>query len=454
MVRTVPQHSSGHATMDDYNRSWLHSQSQLTTYGHTRTYQPLGIAEHLQTASATRLRSLHMLIQALYARIPPSVDVTQTTHFEQIVHEYQLKRADYWLQLPPPPIASALLAAPKLTIWILYLGAKLIQAIDGNMHSRVISKCIDWVDKLEPELGCEYRNNMSPNGLTGWLSALLPLVFLKFTTIGCSSGYFVLQKALPVFLQLAAIDSELHIEHPHGNLVISFPRTLGAPECAIQWFVVYDTIASMLLGIPPLVEYGYDNECKQVSPSHSFEWLHGIPSALIGVISQVNSWRAGSRVTPLDDWQKLETCALGWQSQLAAEDEAGYNLTVKLAIQEGWRHVTLIYIYMAMCGVSSHDTRVQESIEQIIRLGKAVDNLPIGVHILPHCVVVGLVAKYEKHRSIVHKKLLSFKGTQVWLFQGSEFGRVLEHLWYGVGAGGAPVTWDDYVQSRRAVVPI
>ncbi|CUA68593.1 hypothetical protein RSOLAG22IIIB_07967 [Rhizoctonia solani] len=453
MTRSVPWNGDDQTT-DDYNRSWPHSQSRLIAYGHKRTCQPLDAAEHLQTTSGTQADSLHMLIQALHAHIPPSVDTTQAMraqHFEQMIHQYHLKQADYWLGFPPRSI-SALLAAPKSTIWALYLSAWLFQAVDGNMDSTMVSRYIKWLDKLEQEFGCACRINSSLGNVVSWLNTQLTVVFIKFTTVGSSSGYLALQKALPAFLRLVADDSSLHVEHPGGDLVTSFPRTLGTPQYILQRFVLYDTIASLLLATSPLVEYGYEGECDPAS--HSLEWVHGIPVAFIGIISQVNSWRAGSRFASLADWQELEMRVLGWRSQPApTEGERCIDTRIKLAIQEGWRHVTLIYIYMGMCGVSSHDERVQESISEIIRLGDAMDNLPIGVHILPHCVIVGLAAKYEKHRAIIHKKLLSFKGNRVWLFHGLDFARILEHLWYGVGAGGAPITWDDYVQSRRAVVP-
>ncbi|CUA68594.1 hypothetical protein RSOLAG22IIIB_07968 [Rhizoctonia solani] len=434
MTRLTPRDKNNYAT-DYYNQSWPHDQSQLTTYRHARMRGSSHVTEHLQSESRGQVENVH-LIQALYASIPPSVDATlamRREHIELVAHEHHMKRLDYWLSPPPTPVINHMLAAPK-SIWIFYQGAMLASALDRNMESTML------------------LSNSSLEGAAGWLTTQLPIVFLKFTAIGCRSGYLALQNALPAFLRLVAIDSNLHIDNARGNLVTSLPRTLGVPQCDLQCFVMYDTIASLLLGTSPLVEYDYDGECDPAS--HALEWVHGIPVVLVEIISQVNSWRAGSRVT-LDDWQKLERRVLNWQSRLATAEGGLYvNTTVKLAIQEGWRHVTLIYIYMGMCGVSSHDERVQESISEIIRLGETVDNLPIGVHILPHCVIVGLAAKYEKHRAIVHKKLLSFKGSHVWLFHGLEFGRVLEHLWYGVGAGGAPVTWDDYVRSRNAVAPI
>jgi hypothetical protein len=156
----------------------------------------------------------------------------------------------------------------------------------------------------------------------------------------------MLRNALPKFLQLAAADTDLLAEQSNGNLVVSLSRALGASRYELRRFALYDTVSAFLLGVPTLAEYGYDGECD--SERNGFEWTHGIPVALLQVISQVTSWRAGSRVA-LDDWRTLERRAMTWKSpyavlsEVSAADSADRE---RAAVQEGWRHVTLIYIYM------------------------------------------------------------------------------------------------------------
>jgi hypothetical protein len=136
------------------------------------------------------------------------------------------------------------------------------------------------------------------------------------------------------------------MEYPDGSLVVSFTRALSSPKHELERFIIYDTATSFILGVPPLVEYGYNNDSRCVS--HGFEWIHGIPFALIEVISQINSWRAGSRAPPLDNWQILERYILAWQPQLTPSDgvESATGCVARLAVQESWRHVVLIYLYM------------------------------------------------------------------------------------------------------------
>lgn len=42
----------------------------------------------------------------------------------------------------------------------------------------------------------------------------------------------------------------------------------------------------------------------------------------------------------------------------------------------------------------------------------------------------------------------------VWVLRGADFALVLDHLWRGAGADGRPTTWDDYVNSRWAALPL
>ncbi|KAJ1305591.1 hypothetical protein OPQ81_000588 [Rhizoctonia solani] len=338
-----------------------------------------------------------------------------------------------------------------MAVRTMYLGAKLFQVL--SQDSTAARGCAGWIDDLERKASTDSHSNLPVNDTANYLMIRLELSFLKFATVDTASGYNLLRKALPMFFQLVATETDLYKEHPNGNLVVSFLRTLNSTPHEFQRFVIYDTISALILGVPPLVEYGYDGGCD--SSSYVFEWVHGIPLTLVEIVSQVNSWRAGSRV-PLDDWKTMESRVLAWSPPPAVPgDDPAENVSVaRSAVQESWRQVVLIYIYMGICGVSSHDSRVQASVHRIVQLGETVANLPIGIHVFAHCIVAGLAAKLEKHRVLIHKMLLSFTGTRAWLFRGPQFGEVLYHLWHGVGLGGGPVKWDDYVQSRCAVMPI
>ncbi|KAL5633771.1 hypothetical protein ACGC1H_005836 [Rhizoctonia solani] len=439
--------NDGNVTADsseDFDRLWSRGPSQVVMYSRLSTQQSCYAGQFCGMS------------------IPPSVDTTQMVredHFGRVMHEYDLQRSNYWFMSPPPMSRRPLLAQLKWSrgmVWTIYLEARLFQALNQNPRTpaSMIQGYIGWIDKLEQRFTTDSHGNTALRDVADRLMVQLELAFLNFIVVDTASGYHLLRKALPRFLQIVAANSNLYMELPNGNLVVSFPRTLSTPRFELRRFTLYDAITPFLLGVSPFVEYVYDGECD--SRSHGLEWIHGVPVLFLQVLSQVNSWRASSRVIQ-GNWEALERRVLAWHppSDVLTEDSATESVnTARVAVQEGWRHVVLIYIYMGMCGASSHDSRVQASVHRIVQLGETAVKLPIGLHLFSHCVVAGLAARLEKHRVFVHQMLISFKNTRVWLFQGPQFSQVLYHLWHGVGVGGEPVKWDDYVRSRCVVVPI
>ncbi|KAG8682831.1 hypothetical protein FRC09_016501, partial [Ceratobasidium sp. 395] len=67
---------------------------------------------------------------------------------------------------------------------------------------------------------------------------------------------------------------------------------------------------------------------------------------------------------------------------------------------------------------------------------------------------VGVSTQSEKHRGLVRKSLAGLSAVKIWILQGTEALSVLDHLWHGPGKGGSPVSWEDYVASRRAVLSV
>ncbi|KAJ1301117.1 hypothetical protein OPQ81_003530 [Rhizoctonia solani] len=458
-IRPFPDGYHTLDTLEDFNYAWPQNQNHSTSQRRSPSHNPPSAENSLATTSVKHPRDyMIQFMESLYSSIPPSVVSTQTigeTQFIHMINEYQLYRVSCWFMPPPPQVRGPMinrLKSSKMTIWAVYLGLKLFKALNQNPYDTATSGYIGWIDKVEQRITVASNENSSFKDIADRLMAQLELTFIGFVTVGISLGYSLLRRALPKFHRLVAANPNLVVEHLDGNLLVSFPRTLGVPEQELNLFILYDAATAFALGVPHLVEYDYDGECDPTS--HGHQCAHGAPIPLVEIISQVNSWRTGSK-TVLDNWRALESRALAWRAlPLPIEDDDASVNAGRLAVQESWRYVTLVYIYMGMCGCSSHDPRVQAAIAQIVRLEESVTDISISMHMLMHYVVVGLGARYEQQRSFIRERLLSFKGRRVWLFRGSEFSLVLDHLWNGVGAGGAPVTWDDYVRSRCAVLPI
>ncbi|CAE6407658.1 C6 transcription factor, putative [Rhizoctonia solani] len=379
---------------NDSDCSWP-QQDRSASYQTLSTHQSSKAENFLNMTSCTQpnIHYLTRAIEILCKSIPATVNATQMVRearFVCIIHEYQVQRARFRFMTPPVATRDSLIVRLNKSnrwIWTLLLAAKLLQSLSQDPCGTVRGH-LGWIDQFEKTVALDSSSASPLDDLPDRLSAQLELMYLTFLTVDIASGYIRLQKVLSNFLRLVATDPTLYIEHPNGNLVVSLPRTLSAPHNEFKRFLMSDNATALLLGVPPLVEYGYDGECDPVS--HAIEWIHGVPVIFSQAVAQVNSWRAGSRVVPLDDWQALERRVLAWQPRIVVLDgeDSGTGNVARLAVQESWRHAVLIYIYMGMCGVSSHDSRVQASTGQIVQLGETVGNLPIGIHMFPHCVIM------------------------------------------------------------------
>ncbi|KAF8705473.1 hypothetical protein RHS03_05702, partial [Rhizoctonia solani] len=423
---------SSTTTSEEFDRSWPQELNRLT-YSRVSARQPFRTRQ-LMDARSREDPGIDIMkaVEAFCQSIPPSVDARQHVreeHFARRLHEYCLLRTSYWF-MPPPLTALGSLSFDQIS----------------QACVPASTRYIAWIDIFEQKLTTDSRHNPSLSDVSERLMVHLELAFLKFAVADSVSGYALLKRALPRFLKIASMDSNSLMEDANGGLVISFSYALTGPLNELRRFATYDIIVTFLFGVPPLAEYGYNHEYGP--ETQGLEWSYGIPTALLEIVSQVNSWRYCSRVA-LDDWQTLEKQVLEWEPSYALLDEASSAdpaSVARNAVQEGWRY--------GICGASSYDPRVQASVHRIFELSESANNLQMDVHLVAHCVVVGVAARLERHRVAAYEKLRSFRYARACLFDGTDLSRALYHLWHGVGLGGAPVTWEDYVQSRRAVIPM
>ncbi|CAE6439277.1 unnamed protein product [Rhizoctonia solani] len=393
--------------------------------------------------------------------IPRGVDANKQmreSYLAFILREYETHRLNKFFR--PPSISVRNFLATRMQrshriLGFMYLGAKIFETLDGRPEEVGIQSCSHWVARYTnhvtnpDELANPYP---SAQEVEDKLSGLLELVFLTQIVLGTATGYACLRSALPHFLRLASNDSSLWAEECNGSLCISLPAALTYTQVEIRRFVFYDIMCSLLLGLPTLAEYDSTGFPMVPGADIPVEWVHGVPVEMIVNIVEVHNWRAQAKYV---DWATLEMRTLGWRwSRRDFQFGESAEMVCRVAIQEAWRHATLIYIYMGMCGSTSHDPRVKVSVRQIIQLMESVGDSYLDVHFSIPSVIAGIAARYEPHRTIIHRKLKTFNGMRLWTMRGRDFAKVLEYLWHGPAANGAAVGWDDYAQARRQVLPV
>ncbi|KAG9121811.1 hypothetical protein FRC07_002076, partial [Ceratobasidium sp. 392] len=128
-----------------------------------------------------------------------------------------------------------------------------------------------------------------------------------------------------------------------------------------------DTMCSMVYGLPQVVDY--DTSIPPLDTGiHPAEMVHGCPPELQLVLADINTRSAWKQIGPILDWHIVERKLQEWQPVMrGSAGEESWKLVARLAVQESWRHALLIYLYMAVCGATSNEARVETSVRQVFQ---------------------------------------------------------------------------------------
>ncbi|KDN42565.1 hypothetical protein RSAG8_06708, partial [Rhizoctonia solani AG-8 WAC10335] len=69
-------------------------------------------------------------------------------------------------------------------------------------------------------------------------------------------------------------------------------------------------------------------------------------------------------------------------------------------------------------------------------------------------LIASICTPSEKHRAELRNAFVKVEKGLPWLFRCMDYRAVVDHLWHGAAAGGKPVKWEDYIESRRATMSV
>ncbi|KAL5633972.1 hypothetical protein ACGC1H_005980 [Rhizoctonia solani] len=349
------------------------------------------------------------------------------------------------------------LQTSSITRRIKFISFKLYEAIAKGDDWRYRNIFTQWVNQFETELCSIWKSSVVPQAIQTRLLEAFEISYLKTMLLSNENSYPFLRWTAPTFLQTVYSDPTLWPPN-HNSTLIPMAHILSSARCELGNFIIMDTLYSMAYNHPQLIEY--DTAFTSLPDElYSCSWVHGCPTEFQLALAEINTCRDGKMTSTGRDWRAIEQSLLTWESRptsQAAEWES-WMVVAWLAVQESWRHALLAYLYMALCGASSDDPRVQASVRQILRIVKTVKKpeRPVAsVHFFAQYFIVGVCARTEAQRVLVRDKLTNMSESRNWLVHGNIFVPVLKHLWTGAGAGGRPIKWEDYAFSRERVLPV
>ncbi|CAE6472987.1 unnamed protein product [Rhizoctonia solani] len=313
-------------------------------------------------------------------------------------------------KMPPPELREGIilrLRSSVITFSVMSLGARIIQALIDNFDDTNWTIYANLTDRLYSHI-CAVSNNADDQShLEGRLAGTIDLAGFKFMTSNNADGYELIQKATPTLLRLAYRHPEIWTK----SGLISISQVMSSAKYEIFNFIWMDNIAAMVLGTSTFLPY--DITAQASHSRFQMEWIWGCPQEFVIQCARINKLRlsAGGQ-SGLNQWKGIERELMEWEPVSESTNDSR-DVVARLAVQESWRHAMLIYLYM-----------------------------------------VGTCARQESQRGLVEEKLSSMRATKMWVLRSSDFTAVLEHLWHGAAKNGRATTWNDYTQSRRAVLPV
>ncbi|KAJ1305774.1 hypothetical protein OPQ81_010504 [Rhizoctonia solani] len=346
------------------------------------------------------------------------------------------------------------LQASSITRCGMLLVIKMIKSVlDGEASNNQVT-FKQSVERFEGQLHRVKAQYSDPVEIQYLLNGLLEATFLKMRVSNGQHIYQLLQNAAPTFLEIVYSDPNLW-PNPNGPPMACMSKVATSTRVELGLFAFTDIICSMAYGLPQIMDYETSTPSleQEIHPVH---WIHYCPLEFQVCIAEMNQCCSRSYVT--SDWHVIEHRLLTYQARgIGTDTTESWKAVASLAVVESWRQVLLIYLYMAVCGVSSDDIRVQSAVRQTFRLFKTIkreEPPKMNVHIMLQYLIAGACTRNEKQRAFARERLLDSYDNEFWLLPGSEFVPVLDHLWHGAAANGRPIKWSDYITSRQVALPV
>ncbi|KAF8712174.1 hypothetical protein RHS03_01292, partial [Rhizoctonia solani] len=394
-------------------------------------------AQGLSTLSLGERHSIHYVLN-LFERVFDSVYFKPRDHHATLLRNVVVNR----------------IQASSITRCAVVLAAKMVESmLNGNSsNNRITFK--ESVHRFETHLHAVKAGRLNQQEIQYLLNGFLEVAFLKMRVSNGYNAYRLLRNAAPTFLEIVYSDPGLWPD-PSGPPAVCMSKVITSTRFELGHFALMDVLCSMAYGLPQVIDY----ETATLSPEaeiHPIEWVHGCPLEFQICIALMNDRCTKSYVAP--DWQMIEHRLQSYKVRLTLVDQTeSWRNIARLAVVESWRQALLIYLYMAVCGISSNDIRVQSAVRQVFQLFKTVKRQEppkVNVHFMFQYLIAGACTRNETQRALVRERLLDSFDNECWLLPGSDMVPVLDHLWHGAAANGRPFKWSDYITSRQIALPI
>ncbi|KAH7345495.1 hypothetical protein B0J17DRAFT_640085 [Rhizoctonia solani] len=237
---------------------------------------------------------------------------------------------------------------------------------------------------------------------------------------------------------------------PESSGLVNLPRRLTAPEVSLKYYATFDVLLSTITHRPMLFRYDLqllsaeDEALLHEDDRPGMRWSIGIPARLVVALARINSLLEdyGSFVNQ-DVVQELEREIKACKPIISFSPGEDPSLAIgRLMVQESWRLVGYIYLYMGLCGADTNDARVVKVQKQFMGLLESVKSRrnPDVFLVMP-MLVMGVATPSTTDQSILLSRLWGVSECVKMGTMGNDVIRILNDIW--AHTAGRPTVWSD-----------
>ncbi|CEL53624.1 hypothetical protein RSOLAG1IB_06479 [Rhizoctonia solani AG-1 IB] len=309
--------------------------------------------------------------------LPGTFQLLDDQWFVQLIVAQRERVTNYWYFKPSRAHdykeqlqlkVSGRLNNTKFTRWIFLVVMSVIESLlTGDMSHIQLYR--NWIDYIEGSLRAELALELPPCEMQRRWCEWVHVSVIRTMLLSDLNAYQALRKIAPAFLQVMYSSPTLW---SLGSDLTRVPLSsaLSSASHELACFTLIDCTYAMVSGLPQQIEY--DTKIySQLPPLSRYQLTHGFPTELLLILADINACRDKSPYA--HDWRDIEHQLLKWQSCHTEHMFTESWMTIAwYAVQESWRLALLIYLYLAVCNVSSEDSRVQSRAKQILQVAGTV----------------------------------------------------------------------------------
>ncbi|KAG8729506.1 hypothetical protein FRC11_008586 [Ceratobasidium sp. 423] len=287
------------------------------------------------------------------------------------------------------------------------------------------------------------------------LDSALETIIIDFFVSPISEVVTLRQEAAPIFRQLCP-------EPPDAS--INLQSLLLYPPLCLRHYAHIDILFSIVMDMPTLFRYGTTISSGQTSYPYEpaigiqardsgLQWLHGIPDPLILLFAKMkpirdDGLRPSAEVICLFEREILEL------QPFSSSSPESFLVIMRFVVQECWRQVAYVYLYMALCGEPSDAPRVKAAFKHFMKLlnGTKPGRLP-DEFLIMNLILIAPAAQHKRDREVIRRRILGIN-THSRTYRTNDIICMIEDYWARADAEGRKTLWSDVAISRKRVMGV